>query len=35
MIIAALDGLELQYLLAGGGSISAPLELYVARLRSA
>ena len=34
MIIAALDGLELQYLLAGGGSISAPLELYVAQLRS-
>ena len=35
-IIAALDGLELQYLLAGGGArdISAPLELYVAQLRS-
>ena len=35
MIIAALDGLQLQYLLAGGGSISAPLELYVAQLRPA
>ena len=35
-IVAALDGLELQYLLAGGGArgISAPLELYVAQLRS-
>ena len=37
MIVAALDGLELQYLLAGGGAgtISEPLELYIAQLRSA
>jgi AcrR family transcriptional regulator len=35
-LIAALDGLELQYLLEGAGAkrISAPLELYVAQLRS-
>jgi AcrR family transcriptional regulator len=32
-IVAVLDGLELQHLLAGGGGISAPLELYVSRLR--
>lgn len=35
MIIAALDGLQLQHLLAGGGTISGPLELYVTQLRPA
>ena len=35
MLIAALDGLQLQHLLAGGGGIAAPLELYVAQLRPA
>ena len=33
VIVAALDGLELQHLLAGGG-IAAPLELYLAQIRS-
>jgi AcrR family transcriptional regulator len=35
MLIAALDGLQLQHLLATGGGIAAPLELYAARLRPA
>jgi hypothetical protein len=36
IVVAALDGLELQYLLAGdgAGSIAAPLEQYLAQIRS-
>lgn len=34
-VVAALDGLQLQFMLdSGGGSISAPLELYFAGIRS-